>query len=386
MTEFHSKMKKANLLLIFLLTIITLVLLAFSFWYFKPRKNLNIFILDKTVTDFTYREHAPFVWVLNNKQIVTSENKPYSAERDYYGFIPLQDGEKEKYKIRSIRLFEVLAKSDELDMVYYADNYGVFSDSLDAGTNQKPYLVYGGLNQNDYLLLREMKRKNKLIITEFNLLGSPTSELIKQKTQELLDFRWTGWTGRYFKSLKNIPSSQIPAWIIAAYQKSNGKKWDFNNPGVVIVHEDGRIVVLEEGNSMNSALPVIIPTQKARDEYGLPSVQKYGFWFDIIQTSKKNDIQAVFKLDLNENGKEILKEKGLPGTFPAIIEHNSDYKFYYFSGDFSDNKPVGWLSYFGGIGSIMNKIHTGSNGSSNEFFWNFYVPLLNKILEKNFYN
>lgn len=379
-------MKKINFLLVFVLIFVSLVLISFSFWFFQPKKQLNVFILDKTVTDFSYREHASFVWVLKNKNIITPQKKLYQEDRDYYGFIPLNPTDKEKYKIKSIRLFEVLSISDQLDMAYYTDSYGVFSSDLtDSSLYMKPYLVYGGLNQNDYLLLRELKRKNKLIITEFNLLGSPTSDLIKEKTQELFDFRWTGWTGRYFKSLKNISKNHIPSWIVAAYQKNYNKKWEFNQPGVVLVHEDGRIIVMEENSHMNSAMPSIIPTDKAKKEYNLPSFQKYGFWFDIIQTSKKNEIKAVFKLDLNENGKKILQEYNLPETFPAIIENVDDCKFYYFSGDFSDHKPVGWLAHFNLIPGVMNKIHTGSNGTSNEFFWNFYVPLLNGIIEKHFY-
>jgi len=378
-------MKKTNYLLIGILIIISFIIISFLFWFFEPQKKLNIFILDKTVTDFTYREHASFVWVLKNKHIVTPKKNLYTVSDDYYGFIPLKPGEKDKYKIKSIRLFEVLTMSDQLDMVYFTDSYGVFSSDLsDSSLNLRPYLVYGGLNQNDYLLLREMKRKKKLIITEFNLLGSPTSDLIKQKTQDLFDFRWTGWTGRYFKSLKNTPKNQIPSWIISSYQKNYQKTWDFLNPGVVLINEDGKIIVLEENVDMGSAMPSIVPTAGAKKEYNLPDVQKYGFWFDIIQTKKTNKIQAYFKLDVNSSGNQKLLDAGLSESFPAIIENNTDYKFYYFSGDFSDNKPVDCLSYFKGIPEIMNKIHTGSNGNSNEFFWNFYVPLLNGILNKHF--
>ncbi|NJK97929.1 MAG: hypothetical protein HC905_26165 [Bacteroidales bacterium] len=161
---------------------LSLLIISLAFWFFQPKKKLNIFILDKTVTDFNFREHSSFTWVLRNNNIVNPNDQLYSAADDYYGFIPLQKGDKEKYRIRSIRLFEVLTISDQLDMVYYADSYGVFSSDLnDSSLNMRPYLIYGGLNQNDYLLLREMKRKKKLIIAEFNLLGSPTSELIRKK-------------------------------------------------------------------------------------------------------------------------------------------------------------------------------------------------------------
>lgn len=188
---------------------------------------------------------------------------------------------------------------------------------------------------------------------------------------------------KIFQIVAKYLQNHIPLWIISAYQKQYKKQWEFSNPGVVIVHEDGRIVVLEEKKTLNTAMPAIIPTIEAVKEYNLPSFQRYGFWFDIIQTSRKNDIQAFFKLDINASGHKLLEENGLPGTFPAIISNTRDYKFFYFSGDFSDHQPIGLTAHFSGIPYLMKKIHTGSKGTNNEFFWNFYVPLLNGILDKH---
>lgn len=378
-------MKKLNLKLLALLVLFSLLFISFAFWLFKPAQKLNIFILDKTVADNTYREHAAFVWILNAGKIQKPNKQPYSVSKDYYGFLPKEPNSKEQYKIRSIRLFEVLTLSDQLDMAYYTDNYGVFSSDIsNPGVNIKPYLIYGGLNQNDYLLLREMKRKNKLIITEFNLLGSPTSPLIREKTEDLFDFRWTGWTGRYFRSLNNISQNEIPSWIVTSYQKQYQKSWTFTEPGIVLINETGTILVLEQGRDLDDALPEIVTSAELQKSFDLPASQKYGFWFDIIQTTKINKIQAVFKLNVKDKGNNQLKANNIPSVFPAIIEHTQGYKFYYFSGDFAEYTPRKILSYFGGVASFMNKINTGTKGTSSEFFWNFYVPLMNGILEKNF--
>jgi hypothetical protein len=378
-------MKKTYVVAIIVLAGLSAIILTFAFWAFQPEKKLDILILDKTVVDNTYRKHASFTWVLRNHKIVHPDGHLYDL-KDYYGFVPSKSDNKQDYTVRSVRLLEVLDKSDKLDMVYYTDSYGVFSNDLsDTATHVKPYLIYGGLNQNDYLLLREMKRRKKLIVTEFHLLGSPTSELIREKTQLLFDFKYTGWTGCYFKSLKNTPENEIPLWIVNAYQKNYQKTWSFTNPGVVIVNENGNIVVLEQSLQLNSSLPVILTTDKAQKEYNLPPVQKYGSWFDIVQTSRKNQIRAYFKLDVNKEGKRLLDENKLPASFPAIIEHSNDYKFYYFSGDFSDHRPTRSLAYLKIIPSMMQKIRTGSKGTSNEFFWNFYLPLLNGILDKHFF-
>ena len=62
-------------------------------------------------------------------------------------------------------------------LVYFADTYGVFFNDWYRGIikARKSRKLYGGLNNNDFLLIKEMKDRNKLIIMEYNSFDYPTA-------------------------------------------------------------------------------------------------------------------------------------------------------------------------------------------------------------------
>lgn len=377
-------MKGNNILKILLVLIIVLISSSYLFWYFQDNKSYNIYILDKTVLDDNRSDHKSFNWILNHYKYSNKDHKLYDFKKDYYGFFPEVTANNKKYKIRSLRLYEILSMADDIDMVYYTDTYGV---SFQDWYNKPPDkfhspLIYGGLNQNDYLLLSEMKRKDKLIITEFNMLGSPTSDLIRQKTETLFDFYWTGWTGCYIKSL-NQTNPGLPDWICQQYEIKYNKKWNFTGPGIILVKEDGSIIVLRDKVELKYQYPQIFSNEINMKKYGIPSVQNYNFWFDIINPGTTNKVVSTYHLNVTANGSDLLKSAGIPSEFPAIIEHLNDYKFYYFAGDFADRDISMTSSYFKGFPQIV-KVFTLKNSSSKmSFFWRFYLPLINNILNNN---
>ncbi len=369
-----------------LLFFITLPILAisFAFWHFQDKKSLNVYILDKTVLDHKYAEHKSFTWILNYNRITKPDGSYYSSSKDYYGFVPEKLSEPKKYSIRSLRLYEILSFSDDIDMLYYTDSYGVTHEDWHNRPPEKLHssVLYGGINQNDYLLLAEMRRKNKLIISEFNMLGSPTSELIRNKTENLFDFYWTGWTGCYFKSL-NVVNPNLPKWVVKLYEEKNKKAWAFNGQGIILIHEAGDIVILENKKHLNYPCPRIIASAEAREKYKLPDYQNYSFWFDIINPGKVNTTVADYKIDLTTEGKKLLNDAAIPLVFPAVIEHTKNYKFYYFAGDFSDRKILFASSRFKGAASIAKMFSLKNSYSKNSFFWRFYMPLVENIMENN---
>jgi hypothetical protein len=78
-----------------------------------------------------------------------------------------------------------------------------------------------------------------------------------------------------------------------------------------------------------------------------------------------------------------LADNNIPSQFPAIIEHyRNDYKFYYFCGDFADNPISQGGSYFKGI-SLFRKLFYNDDIAAERvsFFWEFYRPMINKILD-----
>jgi hypothetical protein len=373
-------MKGVNVFKIFFIVLGSLLVISILCWLLQEKKGYIIYILDKTVPDKSCMEHKSFNWVLTQQKYVHKNNKFYSCKDDYYGFFPQNNNQ---YKIKSLRLYETLSISDDLDMVYYTDTYGVTYEDWYNRPPDKLHspLLYGRLNQNDYLLLSEMKRKKKLIMAEFNFLASPTSGLIRQKTESLFDFSWTGWVGCYINSLRSS-NPNLPQWISVQYEQQYQKKWDFQGPGIILVHEKGGVIVLEARKYLDENLPEIVTGEYGQKTYQLPRSQKYSVWFDIIRPGQTNKVVSTYKIHTNKEGDKLLSKIGLSNEFPAIIEHLDDYKFYYFAGDFADRNLFMGTAYCKGVSYIARAFSFNSSGSKSTFFWRFYEPLVRNILSK----
>ena len=371
---------------LFAIIIACLIILTLSgswlMWFIKAEKPLNIYILDKTVPTMERTEHRSLSWVLNHEKYVKTNGFLYDSDKDYYGFFPL-NSKSQEFDFRSVRIHEIEDIVNEYDMLYYADTYGVYynewykKDSKDIKHTQK---VYGGLNQNDYLLLKEMKEQKKLIITEFNLYNAPTNGLIRDKVEELFGLNWSGWTGKYFSSLDTADNSDFPYWIVNLYKEQNNNSWPFKNAGIVLVHKFGTIAILEQGTHLTKEVPFINAKQETIERFGVPEVVHYSQWFDITFSDNKNKVLADFKIHVNESGDSILRHYNLKPVFPAIIEHTIDYNFYYFGGDFAESEINSKSAFFEGYHNCVSLFNGSDFDNNSKFFWKFYVPMLTGIL------
>jgi hypothetical protein len=370
-----------RVLTITLLTLLSIFVLSLIIWFVKPKNELKVFILNKTVPTQQRYDHRALTWVLNHEKYVKSDNTLYNLYQDYHGFYPIDKKNKE-FEFKSLSLSDISIVADTSDIVYYADTYGVYyndwyKEHMKIEPEQK---VFGGMNQNDYLLLKKMKEKKKAIITEFVLLNNPTSDLIRTKTEDLFDFEWEGWVGRYFSNLDTTKKESVPEWIVDLYMEQNGQKWTYNNDGVVLIHEYGKVIVLENGQHLNSPFPIIYTQEKYRDKYHLPDRINYSYWFDIVSTGSSNDVVSEFRLNTTTKGDSILRESRLSGNFPAVLSHTTDYTFYYFAGDFADNTIRPSISYFYGIEVVSSILSSNKSSNSEHFFFNYYNPLMKNIL------
>jgi hypothetical protein len=167
---------------ILIFTFLLLPLLMWTAWQLTPSKQLNILIVDKTVLTPDAREHRSLNWVLTYKKFVKSNGDLYKPAKDYMGFFP---GKKKRFTIHDLKEMtesQIDSISDHYDAVYYTDSYGIYynewyRDTLETEHSEK---VYGGLDENDFLLIQKMKEKNKLVIAEFNFLASPTHYRIRR--------------------------------------------------------------------------------------------------------------------------------------------------------------------------------------------------------------
>ena len=165
-------MKKPLLIAIIILAIILILpFISFVRWYFQEKKPIDIVILNKTVPTLERLKHKSLVWILTNERFVKKEKKSsYSYRKDYYGFSPTRPLKERGSTKKEYHLSEMMTLPDKADALYFADTYGIFFNDWFAGVNKsrKSRKIYGGLNNTDYLLINEMKNRNKLIILEYN--------------------------------------------------------------------------------------------------------------------------------------------------------------------------------------------------------------------------
>ena len=360
-------------------------------WYFTPNRELLIAIVDKTVIQHPGQEHISLHWVLNQEKFTKNKTERYNPDVDYFGFFPL---EKEQYKLKGLERFDTAQLNDlsnRVDAAYITDAYGVFRNEwFKVGDDQdRSGIVYGGMSKQDIFLLQKMKEKKKLIVTEFNSIGSPTDTAIRKQFEQMFSITWSGWIGRYFESFDTTINKELPAWLIRNYKRTHNGMWPFKNSGIALIHAaNDQVVILENKTHLNNELPYIHANTTGTDHYGMPEKIKYSFWFDIISTdAKTNDVLAEFSIDANENGTRELAKYNIPSRFPAVTAHvANDYRFFYFSADFCDNPVTLTSSYFKGVGFFKWMMYTrGDALERKSFFWKLYRPLLTNILN-DYYN
>jgi len=372
---------KKPLLITIIILVLVLALPFFNFlrWSFQDKKPIDVVILDKTVPTLERLNHKSFTWVLNNGRFVKKEKKhSYSYNKDYYGFAPTRPLKDRGNTKKEYHLSEMIDLPEKVDALYFADTYGVFFNDWYVGVNKsrRSRKIYGGLNNTDYLLINEMKNRNKLIILEYNTFDFPTPAFESYRTQEKLGITSSGWSGKYFTKL-DTTSKNFPVWMTAIYRKEYKQPWKFTKPGIVLLSEKS-IVVLEEGTHLKDALPYIITDTANCEKYGVRSSVAFDKWFDIIDPMQSNVI-SKFRLSTTAIGDTLLSSKMLTSTFPAVIQEPVNQRIYYFSGDFAANKVNFWTSRIKGFDKLNGILYSDKPDDTRRFFWLYYKPLVNKI-------
>jgi hypothetical protein len=373
-------MKKTLLIVVIILAvIIALPVINLIRWSVQSKKPLDIIIVDKTVPTLEREHHKSFNWILTNKRFVKKESKTsYSYKKDYFGFFPQRPLRDHKWDRNDYRLTDLISLADKNDAIYFADTYGVFFNDWYRGINKsrKSRKIYGGLNNNDFLLLKEMKDRNKLVIMEYNSFDYPTAQFESVRTQEKLGITFSGWTGKFFSSL-DTTIKDFPVWMTAMYRKEYKMPWKFTKPGVVILKEKD-IVVLEEGKQLKNSLPQIITDEASSKKYGVVPSVAFDQWFDIIDPLQNNVI-SKFKLDTTPLGDSLLVNNALQSEFPAVVQDPVTQRTYYFSGDFATYNVPYWTARIKGVEKLKGILFSDKTDDTRRFFWLYYRPLINGI-------
>jgi len=374
---------KKSLIITLIILVIILILPAVGFfgWFFKEKKPLNIVILDKTVHSLDRVKHRALNWVLVNERFVKENNRKYSLRKDYYGFFPMRPLRAKQFDRNDYRLAEVIDIADSCDVLYYADTYGVFFNDWYPGINRSRHSrkLYGGLNNNDYFLLSEVKRRNKLTILEYNSFDYPTDAYERYRVEELLGFKSTGWSGQYYSSLDST-SADLPPWIVELYRKETRGPWPFKNAGIVLLKGENEIIVLEEGTHLENALPFIMTDGQVAVDYNLAAQVAYDRTFDIIDPLE-NRVLSTYRLMTTDQGDMLLDKHFLSAEFPAVIVNQGDIESVYFCGDFATSELPPWTACLGSLNIVNGLLYkSGDVDDTRRFFWKYYRPLMAGML------
>jgi len=371
-------MKAYRLLIILLVIIIAIPFAGRLFWLMKKSKPIDIVIINKSVQKSSQNELKALNWVLNYEKFVDSSRDFYDYEYDYMGYFP--DAVTNDRKIETYKLEDVPSLAESFDALIFIDITGVDLTQELKKTFKRKY--YGGFNQNDYYLLKEMTGKQKLVIAEYNFFGPPTEELVRYNTEQFLDIYTLGWTGKYFNNLsKEKISELIPAKWFDLYKQNYSSEWNFSGPGIVIANlEQNRIIVLPAEKYMTSKYPNVQTSSEIAEEYNIPEMAAYSGWFDISYQGK-NKVISRFNLNLNKEGAEMLRKNGIEPEFPAVIE-SGNKKFYYMAGDFSKGHVFIPFSRFGFISTLIRNRESGKPQNPEKFIMVYYDRLLADILNE----
>jgi len=372
---------KKPLIITVIVLIILLILPAAGFfgWFFKEKKPMNIVILDKTVHSLDRNNHRALTWVLANSRFVKKENnRKYLLRKDYYGFYPIKPLRSKQFRRNDIRLNDVLDMADNNDLLYYADTYGVFFNDWYQGINRsrRSRKLYGGLNNNDYLLIAEMKKRDKLVIMEYNTYSYPTDPYERYRVEEQLGIQSTGWTGEYYPSLD---SAKMPEWLVSLYTKQSREPWSFSNAGIVLLKGENDIIILEEGKHLVSALPFVITPDAIAANYRVAPKVTYDGPFEIVD-EKENNVMSTFSLEATPEGLQVLDNHFLSNSFPAVIGGINSGNHIYMCGDFATGKIGPWSACFGSLNLVNKFLYKEEENDPDRFFWLYYRPLLAGIL------
>lgn len=352
-------MKFRVFMLSMLLIYLFLVFLPILLWYLKEPTKLNVSIIDKTVPNESYQEHLGFSWILTNQKVVNEKGSLYKLEEDYYGYHP--------YDLMGDQIYEL---NDNLDLIYVADTYGVYNETIKDGTSS---YIYGGLNIFEWNRIMYSKGNDTTLIVEYGVLGIPTDDLTRSIMEQNLSIKYTGWYGKYFPNL----GIDVPDKIKEDFINQTNSQWDFKAEGIIFVNDlIGEIIVLTD-EDLNQTINFQL-TPSGKKHYKGVKNSTYNSWFEIVESTDEAAVEGIFIIAVNQSGENKLAEFNIPSQFPAIV-YNEGEKTYYFAGDFAHQDKNYWSKWV--LPKKLNRLIAYFE-SRDEFFWKSYEPIIKTILNE----
>lgn len=367
------------------LTIVLLLALLFVApyiaWSLLPHRGLSVVLVDKT-TGGDFREHKTFFWLLEHWKYVNPETGDYyDPRRDFYGFFP-QDS---SYSTPS------QMKLDDVDLLYIADTYGVYTYPMDyrqyerliPETSIPITLKYGGLTSTELDAIERYAASGRRIIAEFNTMEDPQQENaeVQHRLEALFGLRFTGALGRYYDDV-----NAAPKWVKDVYKKQYHEPWNFSGRGIIITVKramgDNRPSVVVLTSSDLSHTPVYIRTTEHPLLSGTTDNVPYYYFFEFMEAAPTSKVIAQYEVQCNARGKEKMANAGLPLAFPAVVLADERGHRMYCAGDFADNEVDVLLTKYWGAEYMLSRLFSFYFVSDQtRFFWKFYLPMMKNVFQ-----
>lgn len=350
--------------------------LLFGLWLVLPSSRLYVAVLDKTVpataadghsyledVDNIYRKHLGFNWMLNFLKIHNPETgEKYSETQDYYGYLL-----NSAYELQEERMLEDMEEFP--DLLYLSDTYGTEI------TEDK------GISRAEMNMISMCSYAGATVIGEQDILITETEQAVSEQLQDLFGIRETGWVGRYIYDLADM--TDVPYWAPPMYKEKYGVEWRCSGSGILLVSDDGDILVFEARKDFeDDRLLKISTTKEYRKEFGRRSVNYYS-WFELIEANADTEAIAEYVFNFNSTGMEKFAPVSDSPVFVALTRHRrteNSAPAYYFAGDFGDYVDDMTVTNFLGADLFYRTISVDRDGDVTHFFWNFYEPIMVKIL------
>ncbi len=379
-------LRPVKILLIAIGIILTVFLLSFLVWTLKEKKTMEILLMNKAVQSFSRHEHKAAFWILNYNRFVRTTGRSYNLRKDYYGFFPKKPLDYKEYDVRNIKYKEIDSLVEHYDMTWFIDTYGLSYGEWYGDGPDETYLrmLYGGLDMEDYIFIRKMLSRNKLVIAEFNFFASPTSDILRSKTEELAGIYWSGWTGTYYDNLDYNENAFLPSRIVNLYKEQNHGYWPYSGSGIILLNHENKVLVLENETHIEIELPLITTAADRAARYGVSPVVHFPCRFDICYTADTSKIISYYELYPTAKGDSILRRNNIPHRFPAVIRNYDNGHFYYLAGSFSHFDVTMVTSRLSGSRSFDFMLLRDRVETKGKFFSEFYYPFISTVIT-NYY-
>lgn len=225
------------------------------------------------------------------------------------------------------------------------------------------------------LQLRLDQSAPSLFITEYG--GSLPNARDPQVTAEMnaaLGLETSAWSAKYFDELDPAANETIPEHIL-----NSQSEWPYAGSGVVFANnETGQVVVLEARRHFAGNSLAVAATKAFTAETGQDFSADYTGWFNVLLPGEETQTLLTYDFGVNEAGKKLLADHGLPSEFPALTQydwHNS--RRFYFAGLFSQVSQLPSMHQMLGLPQLYQSIE---RFSSNNSYWSTYYPIVADLL------